>query len=282
MKRAICAAISVLLVVAMTGCSVTTAAVTIAPTDTTAKAEASAAAVMPSATATLAAAPTPTAAEATPIPSPTPTSTPKPDPLTVTVRSLNYSNEYIYVNVRYPEISGMADGAAQSGINSQVYAYLQDMADDIEAGYKINNPDESFGTYTMETDYEVERNDGGILSIRINTIYYNGGASTATDCAFINVVNTTPVQQPALAGLFAPGTDYTTVLNQRISAMIAADEDMEVYDFRGISSSQWYYLTDTALVIVFGQYSIAPGADGEPEFAIPLAELAGTLNPDIF
>jgi hypothetical protein len=241
-------------------------------------------AVIPTATTALSAAPTPTVAEATPTPTPTPvpTPTPKPEPLTVTGRSLVYSNEYIYVNVRYPEISGMADGAAQSGINSQVYAYLQDMAHDIEAGYKINNPDESFGTYTMESEYEVERNDGGILSIRINTIYYNGGASTGSDCAFINVVNTNPVQQPTLAGLFAPGTDYTTVLNQRVSAMIAADADSEVYDFSGISASQWYYLTDTALVLVFEQYAIAPGADGEPEFAIPLAELADMLNPDIF
>lgn len=276
MKKAICAVISVLIVIAMAGCGLTVTTVTTAPASTTAKAEETPT-VLPTATAALSTAPTPTAAEGTPVPTPTP----KPDPLTVTKRTLAYSNDYIYVSASYPEISGMADTAAQSGINTQVYAYLQDMAHNIEAGFEINNPDGSYGNYTMESNYEIKRNDGGILSIRINIIYYNGGASTGSDCVFINVINTNPAQQPTLAELFASDADYMTVLNERISAMIAADPDKEIFDFRGISSSQWYYLTNTALVVVFEQYSIAAGADGEPEFSIPLADLAGILNPDI-
>lgn len=282
MKRAISAVISVLIMIAMAGCSVPAATDTTPPVSPTVTADDTTATVLPTATSTLLAAATPTVVEGTPVPTLTPKPEPLPDPLTITERTLVYSNDYIYVNIRYPEISGMADTALQSDINEQVYAYLQDKAHDIESSSQEDAESDPHAEYSLDSNYQIKRNDGGILSIRININYYNGGASTGSDCDFINVINTNPAQHPVLEDLFAPGVDYTTALNERISAVIAADPYGSDFNFESVSSSQWYYLTDTSLVIVFQRYSIAPGAVGEPEFSIPLAELSAILNTDIF
>jgi hypothetical protein len=281
MKRAMSVFITVLIVITMAGCSIPAATDTTPPISPAATADDTTAAVLPTPTATLSAAATPTAPEGTPVPTLTPKPEPLPDPLTITERTLVYSNDYIYVNIRYPEISGMADEAAQSGINEQVYANLQDKAHEIESSSEEDAASSPHAEYSIDSNYQIKRNDGGILSIRINISYYNGGANTGSDCAFINVINTNPAQQPALENLFAPGADYTTVLNERISTLIAADPYGSDYNFESVSSSQWYYLTDTSLVIVFERYTIAPGAAGEPEFAIPLSELSDILIPEL-
>ena len=209
---------------------------------------------------------------------PTPEATPV-QPLTVTEGKIVKSNADVSVNAVYPVISGMADPAVQSGINEQVRVWGQDEANRIETGSQaVGHPHEP---YTFESAFQVKRNDGRILSIRIQLSYYNGGANTGSEAAFINIINTSPAQQPTLSQLFLAGADFAAVLNGRINAMIADNPDAEMFDFHGISSSQGYYLTPTSLVIVFERYSIAPGVVGEPEFVIPFAELGDILIPEV-
>lgn len=276
--RMISAIIAALMLTMMAGCSVPAGANATPAVSGTVKTEATPT-ITPSTASDVPASAIPTIA---PEESPAPTPTAKPDPITVTERTLVYSNEYVNVNMRYPEIAGMADAVVQGGVNEGVAVYLQDMANNIETSSEEDAASGPHGVYAIESNYDIKRNDGGILSIRINISYYSGGANTGSDCAFINVINSDPAQQPVLADLFAPGTDYATVLNESISALIAADPYADSVAFEGVSSSQWYCLTDTALVIVFPRYSIAAGMYGEPEFSIPLAELSAILNTDIF
>ncbi len=288
-KRAIAAIAAIVVMLLIPGC-----------VKTPARADGTATESMP--TATVEAAMTPSAAMTTPLAGATPTpqlspsgtpaatdaaATPTPapaaasKPLTVTECTLAYSNEHVSVNIIYPEISGMADAAAQSGINEQVEVCFQDMANVLEEKSESDDAYGPHGTYFIETDYEVKRNDGGVLSIHVSISEYEGGANTASDAVFINVINSNPAQQPTLSELFSEDTDYETVLGDKINALIAASPDAEEYSFSGVNDDDWYYLTDTSLVIVFPRYSIIAGAYGEPEFSIPLSSLSGVLIPGI-
>ena len=99
---------------------------------------------------------------------------------------------------------------------------------------------------------------------------------------FINVINTKDAAQPTLADLFTEGVDYTTAINNEINTIIQNDDFMaESVNFETVSPTQWYYLTDTSLVIMFPRYEIAAGVIGEPEFIIPLENLTRILIPEV-
>ena len=209
----------------------------------------------------------------------TPTATAQPEPLTVSEGTLVYSNEDVSVGVVYPVISGMTDVVVQSGINTGVLSYLTDKANEVET--EAADAADPHGTYTFNADFEVKRNDGVVLSIYITISFYTGGANVGSEAAFINVINSNPAQQPTLDELFTEGADYATVLNGKITTIIAAMDDADAYSFTGVEPHGGYYLTNTSLVIVFPRYTIAPGVYGEPEFVIPLAELSDILIPEL-
>lgn len=197
----------------------------------------------------------------------------------VSAGTLSYENEHIDVDISYPVISGMLDEAMQQSINDNIYLYLKNMAIEMEQD-AIQDPAAGM-IYSIRSDFEVRRNDGVFLSISVFIDYYNGGANSGSEIKFINVKNSVPGQQLALRDLFVPGADYTTSINDAISAIIAADPDMSDYMFSGISDNQGFYLTDSLLVIMFERYTIAPGVMGSPEFIIPLSDLSGMLIPEL-
>jgi hypothetical protein len=200
-------------------------------------------------------------------------------PLTVSERRLVYSNAHIDVDIAYPEIAGMEDALAQGNVNSQVGAHFKSKADEIEAQSEEDDAYGPHSAYFIETRFETRRNDGFILSILLSTTYYEGGANTGSDVGFINIINTDPAQQPVLKELFAEGADYASVLDGKIRAIIAAGPDPDGIDYTSVTNAYGYYLTDTDLVVVFERYTIAAGAYGEPEFEIPLDDLADILIP---
>ena len=281
MKKAL-AVLLVLMLVMAAGCSLPVAAQTSQAVETTAEGTPSSTpettpSATPETTATETPAMSPTPTE-TATPSPTPTPTPL-KPLTVTEGKLTYGGTGVNVNITYPIISGMGDGLVQGNINDGVLGYLQGQAQEVESDASAAGG--SHGTYTFSADYEVMRNDGMILWIFIRTSSYTGGANVGTDVAFVNIINTSPAQQPTLEELFTEGSGYAAVLNSKIKAQLAAMSDGDAYSFNSVSAHGGYYLTDTELVIVFPRYTIAPGAYGEPEFSIPLADLADILIPEL-
>lgn len=233
---------------------------------------------VPAATASL-----PPAATITPAPTSTlgqPPTAPPLVPLTVNTRVNNYSTPYINVNIHCPEISGMKDSMMQSGINMGVYGYLTDRAVILKnASIQSELDYGAHPAYIFETDFDVMRNDGAILSILINIMYFEGGAHPANETATINAVNSNPGDQLVLQDLFIPGTDYVADLNGEISLIIATDPATSAdYWFATVEANQGFYLTDTHLVILFDAYTIAPGAMGAPRFNIPYTSLVNLSN----
>jgi len=203
-------------------------------------------------------------------------------PPTVGSRRLDYSNDYIKVDITYPEISGMRDQAAQSAINERVFNELKSKAQAIEAQAEQDAKESKLRVkYSIDAGFSVERNDGRVLSIQIDISTYEGGANVGTDSIFINVINKEEAIQSTFSELFVNGADYMSVINEKINAQIANHSESEMFDFQTVSSDQWYYLTDTALVVVFSRYAITPGVYGEPEFVIPFDEISDILISDV-
>ncbi len=205
-----------------------------------------------------------------------------PAPLTVDDNPLIYNSDYVDVQISCPEISGMQDAAAQTGINDGVYNYLLNMAHSVEDASKRDAKGSgTHGVYRIDSEFSVKRNDGRVLSVKIDITTFEGGANVATDATFVNVINGKKVAQPTLEELFKGEFDYEAILNEKVSELIAADPEGDIYSFDAISSDQWYYLTNSSLVLVFPSYSIAPGAYGLPEFAIPFADISRYLIKEI-
>lgn len=203
-------------------------------------------------------------------------------PVDISARTLDYSNDYIDVDITYPEISDMRDEAAQNAINDTVFNDLMSKAKAIETQAEQDARESKLRIkYSMDAGFSVARNDGRLLSVQIDISTYQGGANVGTDSMFINVINKEEAIQPTFSKLFVDGADYTAVINEKINAQIASHPESEMFDFQTVSSDQWYYLTDTALVVVFPRYAITPGVYGEPEFVIPFDEISEFLIPDV-
>ncbi len=204
---------------------------------------------------------------------------PQPQPLMVIEMYIQYSNADIDVDITYPEISGMQDATLQSNVNTNIHDGLATIAAETESAAQSDPA--PVGKYFVNVHFDVMRNDGVFLSICEEVEEFTGGAHSAISCIFINLLNTQPGQSVAFEELFTSGADYMTPVNSAINAIIAADPHGSDYTFSTVAADQWYYLTDTELVVVFESYSIAPGAAGMPEFRIPLADLNAVLIPPL-
>lgn len=94
-----------------------------------------------------------------------------------------------------------------------------------------------------------------------------------------------------LAALFQPESNYIFPISREIKAQMAEQVNAGEADyflpggiwsdeecFASIDPAQNFYINDTnQLVIVFGEYEVAPGSMGEPEFVIPTELLDGIL-----
>lgn len=192
-----------------------------------------------------------------------------PEPLTVRAHTLDDSNDFVNVTITYPVISGMRDRAAQSAINERVYKDLKGRAQAVETQAREDAKQSGLRVvYSMDAGFSVERNDGRVLSVQIDISTYEGGANMVTDSAFINVINEEEAFEPSFSDLFINGADYKAAINEKIRYQIASNSESDMFDFTTVAPDQWYYLTNTALVVVFPRYAITPGVYGEPEFVI--------------
>lgn len=220
--------------------------------------------------------PEPTVSQA---PAETPVAEDTPDLPVVSDKTLSYENKHINADIHCPEISGMLDVDFQQELNDSVYSDLKAIADDTEQTSSDDPTPES--NYYVNSKFTVHRNDGIFLSISEYIEFYDGGATDSTILKFINIRNDESGKRLAIVDLFEDGADYMSVINETISGMISANPEMSDFTFTEIREDQGFYLTDSALVIAFQNYDIAPGVYGPQEFSIPLADLSDYLIPEL-
>lgn len=135
------------------------------------------------------------------------------------------------------------------------------------------------GYVASDTGYQVLRDDDEILSLCFYTTL-NAGGSVEYSRYF--TLDKATGELLALSDLFTEGSDYVgavsaDILRQMEEQVAAGEGDYflpggiwsEEECFRAIDPDQQFYLDENGdLVIVFGEYEVAPGSMGVPRFVI--------------
>lgn len=185
----------------------------------------------------------------------------------ITFRTYTYDSDHAHADVSVPAID--AAGSAAASVNADVQAYTDRLietfkADCAELGEAYEGLDV---TYTTVADTE------SWFTLRVDAV-----ETMASGYEFSKIYNIdkTTDQVVALPGLFADGADWQSVLDgevrRQMDEQMAADPENNVYfpeDFTGLTAEQNYYLTEGGeLVLVFDEYTIAPGSMGQVELTV--------------
>lgn len=168
------------------------------------------------------------------------------------------------IDLVYPQVTGLANPAAQSAINLEIATEFALLVQQL--GYGNQNLVEMVGYY------EVKTNERGILSILLTIYSFTGGAHGLTQAKGLTFDVLTG-KRYRLGNLFKPDSGYAGVLSGIIGGLIEEWEVPVLEPFESISPDQDFYLADHSLIVFFQLYELTPYVYGFPYFPIPLKSL---------
>lgn len=192
--------------------------------------------------------------------------------LSVNIKTISYGWGDNYFNAEYPEFSG--DNSDK--LNQAARDFIAE-AKDIFRQYALQKYE---GYVAEDAGYRIYIDNRKYLSARFYATINVGGSMDYSRCVTIDKQSGEVL---ALSDLFDENYDYigeisTVVLSQmefRVQYMNAnyfipggiwSDDEC----FKEIAPDQQFYLnSDGKLVIVFDEYTVAPGSEGTPEFVMP-------------
>lgn len=194
------------------------------------------------------------------------------DVLSINVKTISYGWGDNNFYARYPEFSGENAGelnmAAEDFINE---------AENIFRRYAIQKYE---GYVSEDSRYQIMLDNESYLSVRFYATLNVGGSVDLSRCVTVDKRENKTL---ALSDLFGANYDYIG----KISAEVLRQMEFRVQHenanyfipggiwsddecFKEISPEQDFYLNaDGQLVIVFEEYTVAPGSEGSPEFVMP-------------
>ena len=186
----------------------------------------------------------------------------------VTFRNYTYDDGHSSADVTVPELGG-SDAADQ--VSDQVQAYT----DQLIARFRADCERIGEGYQGLDVSYAVVTDTDTWFTLRIDAT--RTMASGDEFSRFYHIDKTTG-QVVTLSGLFPADSDYVDVLSAEVrsqmEARMAADDSQIFFldEFTGIDPEQSFYWNDSGeLVLVFDEYTVAPGSMGMVEFPIPAA-----------
>ena len=196
--------------------------------------------------------------------------------------SCEYNEPQLRYSCSYPRVSGIQDAGRQQRIN----VILREKAEtSVEEARYVSKGLDGSGTLpsgvTGKFEYEVRRNDNGILSLTLRGVLRaGGGRETVTQSG--ETVGTVTGKSYRLHDLFVAHADYAGVIGGEVKRQLAQKGLLKKLSapLRAIGGDEGYYLTDDALVVFFAQNEILPAEYGIQEFPIPLKSLDGILKPE--
>lgn len=136
---------------------------------------------------------------------------------------------------------------------------------------------------SLMTNYDYSQS-GNILSIRLNTYSYTGGAHGMSWVTAITA-NTGSNEIYALKDLFKEGINYNEILTNKIIEAMQNTPDLyfpeAVETIRNKNGNFQYYIDGKQLVIYFDLYDIAPYVAGIQKFAFDIADFEGLLKDEV-
>ena len=188
----------------------------------------------------------------------------------VTIRNYNEStNNGMMADISVPQIDGNV------AANADMDAYAKELISRYEKEVVAQLGQEE-GHYALESSYEVVSDNDKYVSIRINTV-----ETMASGAEFVKIftVDKATGQTVSLKD-FLNSPEKLEAVSQNIKDQMAAqmaEDEGKVYftegepgGFTGLTGDENFYLNEAGeLVIVFGEYEVAPGYMGAVSFTIP-------------
>lgn len=203
-------------------------------------------------------------------------------------KELNYSNDKVEVNIKFPKIQWKGELKGNSRIeapiikedialkiNKEIEDYTMAFKNNIEKGAakykeKCDNSGNKFNVQVAKSDYKVTYNSDNILSILIEYYEYTGGAHGMTYKINFNYYIDTG-DKINLSSLFKEGFNYKEKIDESIKESMSKHPEIYFEDkFQGINDDTSFYITKEGVVIYFPLYEIAPYSTGIPEFTLSL------------
>jgi len=161
----------------------------------------------------------------------------------------------------FPQVQGVE---AADAINDVMCSRVKERADELGL--------------SVFTEYRVEYNRNGIFSVRIFLYDLYGAGERHLDCIPLTF-NADTGELLSISDLFSGGDNrWRGRIPDMIAAQAADDEMILLNDLLPISDDRDFYITNEAVVIMYDLYEISIYSAGEPEFQIPVDELAEYLG----
>lgn len=188
----------------------------------------------------------------------------------VTIRNFSESTDNgMMADISVPQIDGNV------AANAEMDAYAKELISRYEKEVVAQLGQEE-GHYALESSYEVVSDNDKYVSIRINTV-----ETMASGAEFVKIftVDKATGQTVSLKDYLNSPEKLEAVsqnIKDQMAAQMAEDEgkvyftEGEVGGFTGLTGDENFYLNEAGeLVIVFGEYEVAPGYMGTVSFTIP-------------
>ena len=188
----------------------------------------------------------------------------------VTIRNYNEStNNGMMADISVPQIDGNV------AANADMDAYAKELISRYEKEVVAQLGQEE-GHYALESSYEVVSDNDKYVSIRINTV-----ETMASGAEFVKIFTVDKATgQTVYLKDFLNSPEKLEAVSQNIKDQMAAqmaEDEGKVYftegepgGFTGLTGDENFYLNEAGeLVIVFGEYEVAPGYMGTVSFTIP-------------
>lgn len=205
----------------------------------------------------------------------------------LTHKTLKSGESSLKTNIRIPVFHGLKDAKYQAQLNSIIELHASKDLDRLEkeakeAALQAKKNGSAIHPYELNISYELTSDGTGpvpnLISLKVITEASTGNAPIQYVDTY-NILNKKEAERVTLENLF--GNQYKQQIDSKIKAAIAADPEkyFEGKDgFQGIHPEQDFYVSGNQAVIVFQEYTIAPGSTGTPEFKI---DLPGKTNASV-
>jgi hypothetical protein len=199
----------------------------------------------------------------------------------------------------YPKFSGLRDAQVEAKINADLMQQISvagekskgDAADYCASLPAPTSADDWVCRYGFEEDYKSFTQLGDrILSVRLETYLYSGGAHGNTVVEFINYDLATG-EKIDWRSVFAPGADYLGAIANYATAdikkqLLIGEDSMTQADWieKGSAPTAENYsgncvgFDQKGLIVVYQQYQVAAYAQGAVEVNIPYSELKSVTD----
>ncbi len=210
----------------------------------------------------------------------------------ITWKNYEYEDKNNHANVEVPQIAEVTEAekkeSSLEGANA-VNKSIEEYTDLLIKKFNEDMNASGDGHKSLDVSYDIITDTDDWFTLKISALEVQ--ASGYQQYKFYHI-NKKTGEAAALKDLFKDGSDYVTVITEEVKRQMreqmAADEnmmyfleseDMPEYDFKEIAADQNFYFDDSGeVIIVFDEYTVAPGYMGCPEFEISKKALSDILK----